>query len=343
MFRMAPVRATKKRRTSATAPPAGASSATSHFSDVESEAGGVVLENDTADTSGDEDDKYASAESSEDEDLTADQFSASSEDSGAESDDSISSLVAAQQLNKKKRKRNDPDAFSSSMAKILGSHLTTTARKDPVLVRAKKGAEQADEGKLQAKAKRALKEELRTEKEKGRVRELVPKDDDQAAKKALEKERTLKGIGRSGVAKLYNAVRAAQIKAEEASKDAKNKGIVGMGNREAKGWCFPAGLSWSMLMYAMRSHGDVEAEFLGPRPVVCRKDGVVGNCISFVTNRKISCTRPFVKVKLAFSIYPSAVSRKRKHTYINMHPARYIHKPITRHNYMGRRIVIVQP
>jgi len=124
--------------------------------------------------------------------------------------------------------------FSSSMAKILGSHLTTAARKDPVLVRAKKGVEQADEGKLEAKAKRALKEELRIEKEKGRVRELVPKDDDQAAKKALEKERMLKGIARSGVAKLYNAVRAAQIKAEEASKDAKNEGIIGMGNREAK-------------------------------------------------------------------------------------------------------------
>jgi len=224
MSRMAPARAMKKRRTGATAP----------SPDIESEAGGVVLKNDIADTSGDEDDKYASAESSEDGDSTADQSPAPSEDSAAESDDSISSLVAAQQPNKKKRKRNDPDVFSSSMAKILGSHLTTAARKDPVLVRAKKGVEQADEGKLEAKAKRALKEELRIEKEKGRVRELVPKDDDQAAKKALEKERMLKGIARSGVAKLYNAVRAAQVKAEEASKDAKNEGIIGMGNREAK-------------------------------------------------------------------------------------------------------------
>ncbi|KAI5854383.1 Rrp15p-domain-containing protein [Tricharina praecox] len=187
----------------------------------------------------DDSDKYASAESSsedefdEDEDEEGDEFSL--DGSGSDSDDSISSLVASQNLQtKKKRKRNDPLAFSTSMSKILGSHLTTAARKDPVLVRAKQTADHVDEGKIEAKARRVLKDEIRKEKEKGRVRDLVPRDDDEAAGKALEKEKVLRSIARSGVAKLYNAVRAAQIKGEEAAKGVRKEGIVGMDNREAK-------------------------------------------------------------------------------------------------------------
>jgi hypothetical protein len=180
----------------------------------------------------DADDKYDTAESDSDMGDEVDEYDL---DSGAESDDSISSLLESQAtLNKKKRKRNDPESFSNSMSKILSSHLTKTARKDPVLVRAKQTKEHADDGKLEAKAKRVLKEELRKEKEKGRVRELVPQGDDQAAGKALERERALRSIARSGVAKLYNAVRAAQLKAEEASREVKEMGMVGMGNREAK-------------------------------------------------------------------------------------------------------------
>lgn len=38
-----------------------------------------------------------------------------------------------------------------------------------------------------------------------------------------------------GVVKLFNAVRAAQIKGEEASRQVKQKGVVGMGAREEKG------------------------------------------------------------------------------------------------------------
>ncbi|KAI5812544.1 Rrp15p-domain-containing protein [Pyronema omphalodes] len=189
------------------------------------------------DSHSDADDKYDSAES--DSEISGDEAEVDEYDldvdSGAESDDSISSLLESQAtLNKKKRKRNDPDSFSNSMSKILSSHLTKTARKDPVLVRAKQTKEHADDGKLEAKAKRVLKEELRREKEKGRVRDLVPQGDDQAAGKALERERVLRSIARSGVAKLYNAVRAAQIKAEEASREVKEMGLVGMGNREAK-------------------------------------------------------------------------------------------------------------
>ncbi|KAF8537057.1 Rrp15p-domain-containing protein [Trichophaea hybrida] len=238
---MAPTpRAQKKRKTdtSATAvsttkptPPAAATNSKPADEDKDSETGGVALPTPDSDN---DDEKYASAESSSDEE-GVNEYSLASESSADDSDDSISSLVAAQtQQNKKKRKRNDPEAFSTSMSKILSSHLTTAARKDPVLVRAKQNTDHVDDGKLEAKARRILKEEMRKEKEKGRLRDLVPKDGDAAAGKALEKERALKAIARSGVAKLYNAVRAAQIKGEEAAKGAKKEGVVGMGNRETK-------------------------------------------------------------------------------------------------------------
>lgn len=41
-----------------------------------------------------------------------------------------------------------------------------------------------------------------------------------------------------GVIKLFNAVRAAQIKGDEASRQVKKKGVVGMANREEKGKAF---------------------------------------------------------------------------------------------------------
>jgi hypothetical protein len=255
---MAPnARAQKKRKT---APSASAGAEHTPHKSVSASPPATAVPTKTSpdgDDGGDSD-KYASAESSSEDELDddegADEFSHGS-GSDEDSDDSISSLVAAQNLQqqRKKRKRHDPAAFSTSMAKILGSHLTTAARKDPVLVRAKQTAEHVDDGKLEAKARRVLKDELRREKEKGRVRDLVPREDDEAAGKALEKEKALRSIARSGVAKLYNAVRAAQIRAEEAAKGVRKEGIVGMDNRDAKGGFFSF-LHFSMLL---------QSQFLG--------------------------------------------------------------------------------
>lgn len=116
-----------------------------------------------------------------------------------EDEDDIDDILAAQNAtNGKKRKRNDPAAFSETMSKILSSHLTTKARKDPVLVRAKKFQENIDDSKLEAKARRVLKEEKRKELDKGRVKDLVPKTDDEAARKALEHEKRLRKTAQRG-------------------------------------------------------------------------------------------------------------------------------------------------
>ena len=210
----------------------------------------------------DDEDKYASGTDSELEDED-DEYPVDDE-SDSEADSDIDDILRAQGGTLKKRKRNDADAFALSMGKILGSHLTTAARRDPVLVRAKQMQIGQDEAKLEAKARRVIKEEKRKEKEKGRVRELIPKDDDQAAKKAMEKERALKSIARSGVARLYNAIRAAQVKGEEAQNDAKKEGIVGMANRDAKGLCL-----WTVQRRAVLtvcSHRDVKTGILGADP-----------------------------------------------------------------------------
>jgi Rrp15p len=119
------------------------------------------------------------------------------ESNGSDDSDNLSDLLASKSASKK-RKRNDPAVFSTTMSKILSSHLTTTARKDPVLVRAKHSAAQADEVKLEAKARRVLRDERRKEMEKGRIRDVVP-EDDEGARKALEMERRLKKTAQRGI------------------------------------------------------------------------------------------------------------------------------------------------
>jgi mitochondrial fusion and transport protein UGO1 len=49
-----------------------------------------------------------------------------------------------------------------------------------------------------------------------------------------ELERRLRKTAQRGVVRLFNAVRAAQVRAEEAERDAKRQGVVGMGKREER-------------------------------------------------------------------------------------------------------------
>ncbi|KAF8472047.1 Rrp15p-domain-containing protein [Kalaharituber pfeilii] len=156
-------------------------------------------------------------------------------DSDSDSD-SISSVLAAasQDAQTKKRKCNDPAVFSMSMSKILNSHLTTRSRQDPVLVRSKSKVQTIDESKLEARAKKVLVLEKKNELEKGRVKDVLPQGDDAAVSKALEREKALRKIAQRGVVKLFNAVRAAQVKAEEVAQEARKNGVIGMGNREQK-------------------------------------------------------------------------------------------------------------
>ena len=181
-------------------------------------------------------------------------------EAGDDSDDSLDDLLSAQSALRatKKRKRNDPSVFATSMSKILGSHLPVKTRSDPVLVRS--GAGKAvrtgvEEGRLEAKAKRVLAGERKREMEKGRVRRVVlgtsggtrgslgggngergeQEEKGEWITGAVMREKALRKVAQRGVVRLFNAVRAAQVKAEVAGREAREGNVIGRENREEKG------------------------------------------------------------------------------------------------------------
>jgi hypothetical protein len=162
-----------------------------------------------------------------------------------------------------KSKRNDPSAFATSISKMLSSKLPASRRADPIVARSAAAAEQARQAvdaALEAKARKRLREQKRLALEKGRVRDVlvasnttrrlnvvtgeieeVPDDGAGGAGSMVETtgqllaaERRLRKVAQRGVVKLFNAVRAAQVKAAEAERAARREGIVGVKRKEEK-------------------------------------------------------------------------------------------------------------
>ncbi|CAI7578323.1 unnamed protein product [Penicillium crustosum] len=131
-------------------------------------------------------------------------------------------------------KRNDPTAFSTSISKILSTKLPTSARADPVLSRSSYAAklvnDAADE-KLDNAARAKMRAEKKEEMDRGRIRDVMGIQRGIAGSVAEEEKRVRK-MAQRGVVKLFNAVRAAQVRGEEAAKDERKKGTIGMGERE---------------------------------------------------------------------------------------------------------------
>ena len=167
-------------------------------------------------------------------DNTTDNPSESDEESGEEDGDGgkESSTITKRPTSK----RNDPEVFSNSISKILSTKLSQSARKDPLLSRSKEASDlghaRANE-RLERKAKAKLRAEKRQELERGRVKDVLGLSTGQTGEVA-EDEKRLRKIAQRGVIKLFNAVRAAQVRAEEAAREERKKRTVGMANREAK-------------------------------------------------------------------------------------------------------------
>ncbi|KAL4903488.1 hypothetical protein BDW74DRAFT_156479 [Aspergillus multicolor] len=165
--------------------------------------------------------------------------SASNADSDADDDsdddaDSDDSAPAGAIGKRAVPKRNDPTAFSTSISKILATKLPTSARADPVLSRSKTVTQtttQIAEDKLDNAARAKLRAEKKEELDRGRVRDVRGISTGQAGAVA-EEEKRLRKIAQRGVVKLFNAVRAAQVRGEEAAKEERKKGTVGIGERE---------------------------------------------------------------------------------------------------------------
>ncbi|MCJ1247954.1 hypothetical protein MMC30_005169 [Trapelia coarctata] len=189
--------------------------------------------------------------------------SASSSASSSEAENSPSDTSQSPHPTRKLPKRHDPLAFSTSLTTILAAKLPTSTRSDPVLSRsktAKEASHSISESKLEAKARKALRAEKKLASEKGRVRDVLlgdrPKASDiviaaggdnqggseggkeaeggTTAQQILEQERRLRKTAQRGVVKLFNAVRAAQVKGEEAAREARAKGLVGSKRREER-------------------------------------------------------------------------------------------------------------
>ncbi|KAI9658728.1 MAG: hypothetical protein M1821_002288 [Bathelium mastoideum] len=200
-----------------------------------------ILQQDVAASQdGEEQSLDESSDKDDDDDMGADV----DEDEGTEATDESSEVDASSnggaetRPRDKKRKRNDPDAFATSISKILGSKLTTSKRADPVLSRSKEASQaskQQTDSKLEARARNKLREEKRAALEKGRVKDVLGlQSTDTSTADIIEEERRLRKIAQRGVVKLFNAVRAAQIKGEEAAKEARKGGMVGMNNRQER-------------------------------------------------------------------------------------------------------------
>lgn len=151
-----------------------------------------------------------------------------------------------------KSKRNDPAAFATSLTKILSTKLSASRRADPVLARssaAHEASRQALDASLESKARRRLREQKRVAMDKGRVRDVLVasnavgggggENEEEEGEGAttgqiMEAERRLRRVAQRGVVKLFNAVRAAQVKAAEAERAARSGGITGVKGREEK-------------------------------------------------------------------------------------------------------------
>lgn len=149
-------------------------------------------------------------------------------------------------VKRKTRKANDPAAFANSIAKILGSKLSASKRADPVLARsatAREANESISNSRLEAKARHKLREDRKKDLERGRVKDvLLGTDAPQViaggslekegggARQGLsvgemqEQEKRLRKTAQRGVVKLFNAVKAAQVKGVDAARNAKGGG-----------------------------------------------------------------------------------------------------------------------
>ncbi|KAJ5109352.1 hypothetical protein N7456_006027 [Penicillium angulare] len=158
-------------------------------------------------------------------------------DASGSDDDEVLSDASASQAGTKRRavsKRNDPTAFSTSISKILATKLTSAARADPVMSRSRAASDKVNEvanEKLDNAARAKMRAEKKEELDRGRVRDVMGIERGLAGPVA-EDEKRLRKMAQRGVVKLFNAVRAAQVRGEEAVKGERTKGTVGLGERE---------------------------------------------------------------------------------------------------------------
>ncbi|RWA14084.1 hypothetical protein EKO27_g1049 [Xylaria grammica] len=138
-----------------------------------------------------------------------------------------------------KSKRNDPNAFATSLQKILSTKLSNSKKSDAILSRsaqAQKASREIVDATLEAKARKLLRDQKLLALEKGRVKDVMTGDNSEETStgEIMQTERRLRKTAHRGVIMLFRAVREAQERATEADKDARKEGIIGISQRQGK-------------------------------------------------------------------------------------------------------------
>ena len=187
-------------------------------------------------------DEVDGLEADDDENDEPDLASTASSDNSSDDDsrdgESIGESITSSSGPRAQKKRNDPTAFATSITKILDTKLTTTKRVDPVLSRSKSASDANKtlaDNKLEARARAQIRAERKAALDRGRVKDVLALETEGVETGGvLEEEKRLKKTAQRGVVKLFNAVRAAQVKGEQAMRDAKREGVVGMERRDER-------------------------------------------------------------------------------------------------------------
>ncbi|KAI1421265.1 Rrp15p-domain-containing protein [Xylaria sp. FL1777] len=138
-----------------------------------------------------------------------------------------------------KSKRNDPNAFATSLQKILSTKLSNSKKSDAILSRsaeAQKASREIVDATLEAKARKLLRDQKLVALEKGRVKDVMTGDNSEETStgEIMQTERRLRKTAHRGVIMLFRAVREAQERATVADKDARKEGIIGTQQRKEK-------------------------------------------------------------------------------------------------------------
>ncbi|KTW32387.1 uncharacterized protein T551_00477 [Pneumocystis jirovecii RU7] len=149
------------------------------------------------------------------------------------------SSISVDMVENEKKKNDDQSTisdnsvkFASALSKIISSTVDSFDKNDPVLSYSKIDmAKKIEEKSIENKAKMLISIEKKKEKEKGRIKDIIPIDDNEA-RKALEYEKSLRKIAQKGVINLFNTIQAVQTKAKKVSKEMKKKKLMSTQKRE---------------------------------------------------------------------------------------------------------------
>jgi len=179
------------------------------------------------------------AESDEEEDSDDEAVENSSNSDPDSSADDDSDLDSTTKPARQKKKRNDPTAFATSISKILSTKLPTSKRPDPVLVRSSEAHSTSQNlafAKLTQKTHSLLRKEKLLAQQNGRETDVLGLETPEVdTGMRLEEEERLKKTAQRGVVRLFNAVRAAQVRAEEGARTVQSDlGVIGRERRREK-------------------------------------------------------------------------------------------------------------